>query len=143
MNGPIIVGVDGSDTAVKAAGSAARLAEAFKTELLVVFAYGSTDSQRVHVEGHDFTLDHEERALESAESAIALLREDYPELAISPLAVEGKPGEALVELATERDAEVIVVGNRRVQGLSRVLGSVASDVARKARCDVYVAHTHF
>ena len=28
------------------------------------------------------------------------------------------------------------------EGLARVLGSVAADVARKAHCDVHVAHTH-
>lgn len=142
MNGPIIVGVDGSDTATRAARRAAGLAHALQVELLVVSAYGHTDSQRVNVEGREFTLDHEERALTAARSDIDQLRGEYPELTITPHAAEGKPGEALVDIATERGAQIIVVGNRRVQGLSRVLGSVASDVARKAPCDVYVAHTH-
>ena len=36
---------------------------------------------------------------------------------------------------------MIVVGNKRVQGLARVLGSVASAVAQHAPCDVYIAKT--
>src|SRR5690606_28369663 len=41
------------------------------------------------------------------------------------------------------DASLIVVGNKRVQGVAgRVLGSIARDVAAHASCDVYIAHTH-
>ncbi|MCP3973298.1 MAG: universal stress protein, partial [bacterium] len=39
------------------------------------------------------------------------------------------------------NARMIVVGNRRVQGIARVLGSVASDVAKRAPCSVLIAHT--
>ena len=34
-----------------------------------------------------------------------------------------------------------IVGNRRVQGVSRILGSVAMDVARAAPCNVLIVHT--
>jgi nucleotide-binding universal stress UspA family protein len=47
----------------------------------------------------------------------------------------------LCEEATRLEARAIVVGNRRVQGMSRVLGSVAADVTRQAPCDVVVANT--
>ena len=36
---------------------------------------------------------------------------------------------------------MIVVGNRRVQGATRVLGSIANDVARQAPCNVLIVHT--
>jgi nucleotide-binding universal stress UspA family protein len=36
---------------------------------------------------------------------------------------------------------MIVVGNRRVQGISRVLGAIATDVARRASCDVLISDT--
>lgn len=142
MNGPIIVGVDGSDTADKAARSAARLAQALDVELLVVSAYGHVETERINALGRGLVLDHEERALYAANASIELLRGEYPDLEISPYAAEGKPAEALVDLAAEREAQMIVVGNRRAQGLARVLGSVASEVTRKAHCDVYVAHTN-
>ncbi|WP_281445477.1 universal stress protein, partial [Paenarthrobacter nicotinovorans] len=48
---------------------------------------------------------------------------------------------ALVNEAEMQDARLIVVGNRRMQGLGRVLGSVANTVAHTAPCDVYIAKT--
>ena len=36
---------------------------------------------------------------------------------------------------------MIVVGNRRVQGAGRILGSVAAHVTKNANCDVLVANT--
>ena len=43
--------------------------------------------------------------------------------------------------AARIDASMIVVGNRRVQGKARVLGSIATDVTRTAPCDVLVVDT--
>ena len=46
-----------------------------------------------------------------------------------------------MHVAKEIGADLIVVGNRRVQGIGRVLGSVATDVAHHAPCDVYIVKT--
>ena len=62
-----------------------------------------------------------------------------PRVESSP--IQGKPAEALVEEAKRLGADLIVVGNRRVQGIGRILGSVASDVAQHAPCDVYIVKT--
>ncbi|MGO4435355.1 universal stress protein, partial [Paenarthrobacter sp. RAF9] len=62
-------------------------------------------------------------------------------LEVTYSAARGKPGEALVKEAEMQDARLIVVGNRRMQGLGRVLGSVANTVAHTAPCDVYIAKT--
>jgi nucleotide-binding universal stress UspA family protein len=43
--------------------------------------------------------------------------------------------------AQRLEATMIVVGNHRVQGLTRVLGAVATDVTRHAPCDVLIANT--
>ena len=55
--------------------------------------------------------------------------------------VQGKPATAFVDEAIRLDARLIVVGNRRVQGVGRILGSVASSVAAHAPCDVYIVKT--
>jgi trk system potassium uptake protein TrkA len=52
-----------------------------------------------------------------------------------------EPATAICDEATRLNARMIVVGNRRVQGLARMLGAVATDVARRAPCDVLVANT--
>ena len=64
-----------------------------------------------------------------------------PGVKIEVVAMRGKPAEALVAEARRRKAELIVVGNRRVQGMSRLLGSVASAVAKNAPCDVQIVKT--
>ena len=52
------------------------------------------------------------------------------------------PATALCEEATRLEASTIVVGNKRVQGAARVLGSIAGDVAKRAPCNVLIVHTH-
>ena len=36
---------------------------------------------------------------------------------------------------------MIIVGNRRMQGMGRLLGSVANEVAHNAPCDVLIVKT--
>jgi len=57
-------------------------------------------------------------------------------------AARGKPAEALIKEAERLSARMIVVGNRRMRGIGRVLGSVANSVAHNATCDVYIANTY-
>jgi nucleotide-binding universal stress UspA family protein len=53
----------------------------------------------------------------------------------------GQPAEAIVTLATERDADLIVVGMRKKGFFERLVeGSVAQDVMRRATCDVLAVH---
>ena len=58
-----------------------------------------------------------------------------------PRARNGVPHEVLIEEAKHFDDALIVVGNRRMQGPGRLLGSVANSVAHNAPCDVYVVKT--
>jgi nucleotide-binding universal stress UspA family protein len=138
----IVTGVDGSATAADAAQTAARLAEALDAELLVVCAYGKHETERLQVGGEEYFITSEAPAQKVASDAVRAVRRQYPDLRITTRTEEGKPAEALVRVAEQVDAELIVVGNRRVQGLARVLGSIAAAVAQKAPCDLYVANTH-
>lgn len=138
----VVVGVDGSETASRAARTAADLARARGGALHVVSAYGQRgEVQTVKAEGEEVVLRHLEIAETDAQQEVAALRREYPDLELVAAAADGKPAEALVKYAETVDAGVIVVGNKRVQGLARLLGSVAADVAHKAHCDVYIAHT--
>ena len=53
----------------------------------------------------------------------------------------GTPAEAIVRLAEERGADLIVVGTRHKRFLERLVeGSVLQEVLRRARCDVLVVY---
>lgn len=138
----VLTGVDGTETAESAARTAAGLAQALGAKLVLASAYGKLEVENIEAGGEQYFSSNEDDALTTAQRSAAMLRSDFPDLEIEPRGLEGKPAEALVNLATDIGADLIVVGNRRVQGLARVLGSVAADVARSAPCDVYVAHTH-
>lgn len=105
-------------------------------------AYGSVEVERVNAHGKTVVIDHKRSADETAGQIAAELGKEFPELKISSRSAMGKPARALVDAADEMSADLIVVGNKRVQGVARVLGSVAAEVARHAPCDVYLAHTH-
>lgn len=137
----IVVGVDDSASAFAAAQRAAELAGALGAELRVVSAYGKFEAETVELAGEEYSFSTEQNARELAESIGKRLRGEFPAARISASAEGGKPGEALVHVAGELAADLIVVGNRRVQGPVRVLGSIARDVAAHASCDVYVVHT--
>ena len=132
----IVVGVDGSDTAVKAANAAAELASAFGAGLHVVSAVPKKKSAKAG-KGVVFTsVDHAEDALADVASR---LRTKVPTLTTA--IVKGKPAKVLVAEAKRVDADLIVVGNRRMKGAKRLLGAVAEDVAHNAPCDVYIVCT--
>ncbi|WP_110239712.1 universal stress protein [Nocardioides gilvus] len=142
MTKKIVVGVDGSETAEAAALKAAALAEAMGAELVVVSAYAKLEVDTVRSGNEEFRFSTEEEALTTATQGAAIVREEFPGVTSRAESVQGKPAAALVTAAEEIGADLIVVGNKRVQGLGRMLGSIARDVAGHAPCDVYVAHTH-
>lgn len=138
----VITGVDGSDTAAQAAHTAAEIADAFNGELHVLCAYGKLKPDTVVSGSEQYVFATAVEAERTALSTVADLKASFPGLAITSTPSEGKPGDALIDAAVRLGADLIVVGNKRVQGISRALGSVAKDVATHAKCDVYVAYTH-
>ena len=134
----IIVGVDTSETARRAAFAAAELAAACGKPLHVVMAVNRRPTVDVAVGASDhWHVDW----LTSAEQYLDALIGELPASPITRAVSLKDPATALCEEACRLDADLIVVGNRRVQGAARVLGSVANDVARRAPCDVLIANT--
>jgi len=139
MSGIIVVGVDGSATAMKAAESARDLAVALGASLHVVSAFGG-DRVEILGSGRDRMVVAEADAAEYLARTVA---ESLGQgITATSTALLGKPAAVLVEEAARVDAQMIVVGNRRMRGIGRVLGSIANSVAHDAPCDVYIANTY-
>ncbi|MGY2744608.1 universal stress protein [Pseudarthrobacter sp. O4] len=139
MTGIIVVGVDGSETALKAAQTAKDLAATLGATLHVVSAFDS-DRTEVFGSGSDkWIVSDAGEAEKVARSVADSLR--TPAVNVTYAAARGKPAEALIKEAERAGARMIVVGNKRMRGIGRVLGSVANSVAHNAPCDVYIAKT--
>ena len=137
----VITGVDGSESAGRAADTAASLATALGGRLVVVTAFSDALAGSPRDLADVVPMSSADVALSVAERTVEELGRSHPTLAMEPRSVIGKPADSLLSVADELDAGVIVVGNKRVQGFARLLGSIAQDVAQRASCDVYIAHT--
>jgi nucleotide-binding universal stress UspA family protein len=133
----VVVGIDRSATAQRAAQAAAALANASGANLHLVMCVEKKRSVDLAVGGDHFHSDWLSDAEQFLDSLVWKVR---PE-SISRSVDRGDPATMLCEEAKRLDARTIVVGNHRAQGLGRVLGSVAADVIRRAPCDVLVAQT--
>ena len=139
MTQHIIVGVDDSDTAAHAARVAAELATRLGAVLHVLTAAEEKDAERVGVGTDTITVTTYDEAVAVANSVADSLRRNG--LVVEVVGRYGKPHEALIDEAKRLPDALIVVGNRRMQGAGRILGSVANSVVHHAPCDVYIVKT--
>ena len=142
----IVVGTDGSETAAEAVRQAVELARIHGARLHLVSAYSPTLRAKLQAERE--LLPEDERWMASpGEQAERVLAEAAKGAQASGLAVEthaepGDPAEVIIELAENVDAELIVVGNKGMTGITRfLLGSVPSKVAHHASCSVLIVRT--
>jgi nucleotide-binding universal stress UspA family protein len=134
----IVVGYDGSDRALRAVEEAADLATATGAVLHLITAVQKQNQIHEFGESSDkMFLSETQLANEQLLNLAAKLKH----LDVRVGAVRGAPAQVLLDEARRVDADLILVGNRNVQGLSRILGSVAEDVAHKAPCAVLIAKT--
>ncbi len=132
----IIVGYDETPAADHALERAAELAKAFESKVTVASIAPVLHGRGVGpIDPVDPPARHELQ-LRHAKAKLA-------ELGIDAETVNGlgDPARALVTLADERKADMIVVGTRELRGLERLLlGSVSESVEHKAHCDVLIVH---
>ena len=74
------------------------------------------------------------------EAAAASASKEGVEVQIHP--VEGEPADAILNVAEETNADLIVVGNKGMTGARRfLLGSVPNNVSHHAPCSVMIVRT--
>jgi nucleotide-binding universal stress UspA family protein len=134
-----VVGTDGSATATRATERAAELAAATGAAVHVVCAYERRGYETMGSGTDQLAFSGLNEAEDTANAQAATFRSHGINATFA--AIADKPADALIAEAERLEAELIVVGNRRMQGLGRLLGSVASHVAHNAPCDVLVVKT--
>jgi nucleotide-binding universal stress UspA family protein len=144
MEDSIVVGTDGSDSARRAVDEAIRIAKALGSKLHVVSAFEPTRGARIAgaPEGAakvwaplpDAAV---EATLNEAAAAVRIAGAE-----VQTHAVQKDPADALLDVANEVGANMIVVGNRGMHGARRLaLGNVPNKVSHHARCNVLIVST--
>lgn len=130
MHGPIVVGTDGSDTAKAAISQTAELAANLGATVHVV-------SASYRSEGGPHGDGPVTKAL--ADAALTMGRHGVP---CETHAAHGEPADAIIELAEEQEAALIVVGNKGMGGARRyLLGDIPNKVSHHAPCNVLILRT--
>jgi nucleotide-binding universal stress UspA family protein len=140
----IVVGTDGSDSSLRAVDKAGQIAAGSDAKVIVATAYfpQSEDQHAADV------LKGEGYKMAGNAPIYAILREARARATaagaenVEEKAVVGAPVDALVDLAGEVKADLLVVGNVGLSTIAgRLLGSVPANVARRSKTDVLIVHT--
>ncbi|GDY28419.1 universal stress protein [Gandjariella thermophila] len=143
----VLVGTDGSKPSLRAVERAAEVARDSSADLVIVCAYYPTseeEEQRAQDELREeaFQVIGSAPAEDTLREATDRARAAGLTSEIETVAVLGAPVSSLLDEAENRSADLLVVGSRGLNTLKgRILGSVPSEVARRADCDVLVVRT--
>ena len=146
MFGSIVVGTDGSDTATEAVRQATELAKSVGARVHVVSAYEPVPEGRLRQERQDVPADLQWsiNPREDVEATLRHAAEGIEEagVQVDTFAREGDPADAILDVAEEQSADLIVVGNKGMTGAKRfLLGSVPNKVSHHAPCSVLIIRT--
>jgi nucleotide-binding universal stress UspA family protein len=146
MFGSIVVGTDGSDTASEAVRQATELANAVGARIHLVSAFEPVGNQRLREEKQQVPEDMS-WMVNQREDVDATLRDAAEQIQEAGVEVEtyarqGDPADAILDVAEEKGADLIVVGNKGMSGAKRfLLGSVPNKVSHHAPCSVMIIRT--
>ena len=133
----ILVPVDGSEYARRAAEAAADLAGSTGAEVILVHCHKSFPA----VLGEPYYQKAVSRILKEAKDLLGPFRSLFEEknVAFTERLLEGPPRQAISDVARHEDCDLIVMGSRGLSDLEGLfLGSVTHRVLRVAPCPVMV-----
>jgi nucleotide-binding universal stress UspA family protein len=146
MYSSLVVGTDGSDTAKEAVRQATEMAKALGARIHLVSAYEPVAESRLREERVQVP-DDLQWMVNPREDVESTLREaavviESSGVDVATYAREGDPADAILDVAEEQKAELIVVGNKGMTGARRfLLGSVPNKVSHHAPCSVMIIRT--
>ena len=142
----IVVGTDGSDTAAGAVAQAVEIAKAMGSKLYVVSAFVPSEPVVDRAEAVEIPADVQystgprQGVTQVLDAAAGAAEAAGVEVETHPR--EGDPADALLDVAEEVNADLIVVGNKGMTGAKRfLLGSVPNKISHHAPCSVLIIRT--
>jgi nucleotide-binding universal stress UspA family protein len=142
----IVVGTDGSDTAKEAVRQATELARQVGSKVHLVSAYEPVPEGRLRDERQQIPEDMQwmVNPREDVNNVLEAAGKDIEQIGVDvdTHAREGDPADAILDVAEEQQAGLIVVGNKGMTGAKRfLLGSVPNKVSHHAPCSVMIIRT--
>lgn len=147
----ILVPHDGEQMSDKALMYAAELANALGAEIILLHVTEEIEVPAAFLLGNDRAMvDRAKRTIARemerswnrfAQEKINLLSSSSEKAEVIAEARAGDPAAQILEFAGERDIDLIVMGSRRLEGISKAvlaLGSVARKVSERASCPVMI-----
>jgi nucleotide-binding universal stress UspA family protein len=146
MFSSIVVGTDGSETAREAVRQATDLAKSIGASVHLVSAYEPVSDLRLREEQQQAPRDveHSINPREDVEKILEEAAEKVKDegVEVQTYSREGDPADAVLDVAEERGADLVIVGNKGMTGARRfLLGSVPNKVSHHAPCSVMIVRT--
>ena len=146
MYGSIVVGTDGSETAGEAVRQAVELAKSVGADVHLVSAYSPVPETELRRERRDAPEDIQWsiNPRQEVEKTLSDAKDQVEEggVKVETHSREGDPADAILSVAEDEDADLIIVGNRGMTGAQRfLLGSVPNKISHHATCSVLIIRT--
>lgn len=135
----ILVAIDGSDYSEKGVRYACAMGPLLGAEIILLHVVPMLVSATPY---HDTVSDQPFLALQKVgEDILAKAKKIATELNVdvTDLISHGDPAARIIDVASERDVDLIIVGSRGVSGIRRLFtGSISDKVASQAPCPVMI-----
>ena len=144
MFNKILVAIDGSDPSLHALEIAVNLAKQNNAELTMLTVVPNLPPMAGSDDMIQYTPDFEEKIFDSYKKMVNQkareIQKSHSGIKLVPLAMKGKPSKIIIDTASAREVDLIVVGNRGSSGIfSWMLGSVSRQVTEACTVPVLIA----
>ncbi len=131
----ILLAVDGSENAVRAAKEAVKIASNDSLiEMVYVADFDKAKTEVLHAASSESLLLERKRKVAPIEEVLRAADKQF-KLTI----LHGTPGPEIVKYANENKVDIVVIGSRGLNGLQEmVLGSVSHKVMKRVQCPALI-----
>jgi nucleotide-binding universal stress UspA family protein len=137
----ILVPIDGSKIALKAAGHAINMAKQMNAEIVILYVASETEKKRVRKQAFEDGVLEEELVIFSELFGKSYINEveklcSTKGLKMKTSIIRGKPGPKIVEEAKKEDIDLIVMGRKSETIETMQIGPAARYVVENSKCPV-------